>query len=90
MPPRLRVLVSGSSSYPPAATCSVNSPTPTNVKSSNFEGSVSVWVKDYHGEQVGGDGHEYFDIRKDMTYAIVVNGEFPCHTIYQEVRSDGY
>lgn len=75
MAPKLRVLISDSSTYPPTRLCTVNSPDPTRINCSQFEGDISVWVKDYNGEHVGGDGHQYFDIRNDMTYAVVVNGE---------------
>jgi hypothetical protein len=76
MAPKLRVLISGSSAYPPTQSCTVNSPHPIPLKGALFDGEIFVWVKDYHGEHVGGDGHEYFDIRKDMTYAIVIKGDF--------------
>ncbi len=74
MAPKLRVLVSSSSAYPPTTECTVNSPTPTPIKTDSFEGDISVWIKDFTGDNSGGDGHEYFDKRPGMTYGIVVRG----------------
>ncbi len=78
MAPRLKVLLpSSGTSYPPTRTFPVNSPTPTPLKTADFEGEISVWVKDYHGEEMKGDGHEYFDEegRNNNTYSIVVRGK---------------
>jgi len=76
MAPRLRVVVSDGSSYPPKTVLSVNSAKPTPIKTDGFEGEVQVWVKGFEGEKKGGDGHEYFGTRSSMTYAIVVRGEY--------------
>jgi hypothetical protein len=76
MAPSLRVLVSTSSAYPPTVPISVNSPTPTPIDTGSFSGEISVWVKDFHGDNVGGDGSPYFGKRSTMTYAIVVRGKF--------------
>ena len=76
--PRLRVRISSpGSAYPPTQLLPVNSPNPTPLKTPHFEGEVSVWVKDYTGDEKKGEGHEYFDSegRSGMTYAIVVRGE---------------
>ena len=76
--PRLRVWVSSpGSAYPPSQLLPVNSATPTPLKTPHFEGEVSVWIKDYTGDEKKGDGHEYFESegRNGMTYAIVVRGE---------------
>jgi hypothetical protein len=56
----------------------VNSTTPTPLKTPHFEGEVSVWVKDYTGDEKRGEGEEYFgsEGRGGMTYAIVVRGEY--------------
>ena len=75
--PRLRVRVSSpTSAYPPTQLQPVNSPTPTPLKTPHFDGEVSVWVKDFTGDEKKGDGHEYFesDGRGSMTYAIVIRG----------------
>ena len=75
--PRLRVRVSSpDSAYPPTQLQSVNSSTPTPLKTPHFDGEVSVWVKDFTGDGKKGDGHEYFesDGRGHMTYAIVIRG----------------
>lgn len=77
--PRLRVRISSpGSAYPPTQLLPVNSPNPTPLKTPHFEGEVSVWVKDYTGDEKKGEGHEYFDSegRSGMTYAIVVRGRF--------------
>lgn len=78
MAPKLRVLVSSSSAYPPAAPIPVNSTTPTPISTPGFEGNVWVFVKDYAGDHKEGDGKEYFenDGRGGMTYGIVVKGKF--------------
>mgnify|MGYP002718908308 CR=1 FL=1 len=76
MPVSLRVLVSTDSAYPPTTPISVNSSSPTRISTGKFEGEISVWVKDFHGEGAGGDGSEYFDKRSGMTYGIVVRGKF--------------
>lgn len=76
MAPSLRVLVSTDSAYPPKTPISVNSTTPTRVSTSTFDGEISIWVKDFHGEGNGGDGGAYFAKRSTMTYAIVVRGRF--------------
>ena len=76
MAPQLRVLVSGDKAYPPKKVISVNSSTPTPLKTENFDGTISVWVKDFHGEGAGGDGQAYFGKRTSMTYGIVVRGRF--------------
>lgn len=78
MAPKLRVLISSSSgAYPPTALCSVNSSTPTRVKTDLFDGEISVFVKGFHGEGASGDGQCYFGQagREGMTYGIVVRGE---------------
>lgn len=76
MAPQLRVIVSSpSSAYPPSQSLTVNSGTPTPLKTPHFEGDLSVWIKNYEGENKGGDGDEYFSKRENMTYAIVVRGE---------------
>lgn len=76
MAPKLRVLVSSSSAYPPTAPITVNSSTPTPISTPGFEGNVWVFVKDYAGDHKEGDGKEYFeeDGRGGMTYGIVVKG----------------
>ncbi|KIR26386.1 hypothetical protein I309_04725 [Cryptococcus deuterogattii LA55] len=78
MGPKLRVLVSSSSAYPPTAPITVNSSTPTPISTPGFEGNVWVFVKDYAGDHKEGDGKEYFeeDGRGGMTYGIVVKGNF--------------
>lgn len=79
MPVKLRVLTSsGNTAYPPTEPISVNSTTPTKIKTALFDGEISVWVKGFQGDGVGGDGHEYFDQRSGMTYSIVVKGEQAC------------
>ena len=75
MAPKLRVLISTSGAYPPTTECTVNSTTPTPFSTPSFDGDVSVWIKDFTGDNKGGDGHEYFDQRPGMTYGIVVRGE---------------
>jgi hypothetical protein len=84
MAPKLRVLISSpSSAYPPSKTISVNSPSPTAIKTPSFEGEISVWIKNYEGDHKGGEGDEYFGQadRSGMTYAIVIRGRSPtCHT----------
>ncbi|XAO27376.1 hypothetical protein I312_106229 [Cryptococcus bacillisporus CA1280] len=78
MAPKLRVLVSSSSAYPPTAPITVNSSTPTPISTPGFEGNVWVFVKDYAGDHKEGDGKEYFEEggRGGMTYGIVVKGKF--------------
>ncbi|KAK4684002.1 hypothetical protein P7C73_g6208, partial [Tremellales sp. Uapishka_1] len=86
--PSLRVLISSDSAYPPTQVCHVNSPTPTPLKTAHFEGEISVWVKDFSGEGIAGDGHEYFakgSGRESMTYGIVVRGRFLDETNANEV-----
>jgi hypothetical protein len=65
-------------SYPPTLPIPVNSPTPTRIHSPHFDGDIAVWVRDYHGHDDAGDGHEYFGQRgrQGYTYAIVVRGRF--------------
>ena len=76
MAPKLRVVVSSpSSAYPPTKPLTVNSGTPTPLKTPHFEGDISVWIKNFEGEGKGGDGDEYFSERESMTYAIVIKGE---------------
>lgn len=74
MAPKLRVLVSTDSAYPPSHPCNVNSTTPTRIKNANFEGEINVYVKGFEGEHKSGDGEEYFSVRTGMTYGIVVRG----------------
>jgi hypothetical protein len=76
MPIALRVLVSGSSAYPPTKPIIVNSSTPTKITTSTFDGEISVWIKDYAGDKSGGDGSAYFFKRSSMTYGIVVRGKY--------------
>lgn len=78
MAPRLRVLISTpDQAYPPTQLLPVNSNTPTSIKTPGFEGDISVWVKDFTGDEKMGEGEEYFghEGRKGMTYAIVTRGE---------------
>jgi hypothetical protein len=77
MAPKLRVVISSpGSTYPPSKPINVNSRTPTAIKTSSFEGDISVWIKNYEGDHKGGDGDEYFGQadRSGMTYAIVIRG----------------
>lgn len=75
MAPRLRVVVSSpSKAYPPSKPLTVNSPDPTPIKTDSFEGDVSVWIKNFEGDNKGGEGDEYFSIRPSCTYAIVLRG----------------
>ena len=76
MAPQLRVLVSTTSAYPPTTDLAVNSTTPTPINTPNFKGEISVYIKDFNGENKGGDGSEYFGVRQSMTYGIVVRGEY--------------
>lgn len=78
MAPRLRVLISTpGQAYPPTQLLPVNSNTPTPIRTPGFEGDVSVWVKDFTGDEKRGEGEEYFgqEGRGDMTYAIVTRGK---------------
>jgi len=75
MAPKLRVLVSTSQAYPPTTEYAVNSLTPTPIKTPLFEGDVSVWIKGFTGDKKGGDGDEYFEKRRNMTYGIAVRGD---------------
>jgi hypothetical protein len=77
MAPKLRVVISSSSSaYPPHQPIDVNSPKPTPLETSSFKGEISVWIKGYEGDHKGGEGDEYFgqEGREGMTYAIVIKG----------------
>ena len=76
MGPKLRVLVSTDSAYPPNKPISVNSTTPTPISTPNFNGEISVYIKDFSGDNDGGDGSAYFSKRSSMTYGIVVRGKF--------------
>lgn len=79
MAPKLRVVISSSSSaYPPHQPIDVNSPTPTPLETSSFKGEISVWIKGYEGDHKGGEGDEYFgqEGREGMTYAIVIRGMY--------------
>ncbi|TXT09029.1 hypothetical protein VHUM_02503 [Vanrija humicola] len=76
MAPKLRVLIStNGAAYPPTAVCAVNG-APAAVRTANFEGEISVFVKGFVGEGGAGDGAAYFDERPDMTYGIVVRGRY--------------
>ena len=76
MAPKLSVIVSSpSSAYPPTKPLTVNSTTPTPLKTPHFEGDISVWIKNYEGENKGGDGDEYFSERESMTYSIIIRGK---------------
>jgi hypothetical protein len=72
--PKLRVLISTTGAYPPSTLCPVNGG-PVPVKTENFEGEISVFIKGFSGEGSAGDGHEFFDKRPGLTYAMVVRGE---------------
>jgi hypothetical protein len=77
MAPKLRVVISSpTSQYPPHEPINVNSPKPTPLKTDQFEGEISVWIKGYEGDHKGGEGDEYFNDpeRAGMTYAIVIRG----------------
>jgi len=77
MAPKLRVVISSPTSpYPPHEPIHVNSPNPTPLKTDQFEGEISVWIKGYEGDHKGGEGDEYFNDpeRAGMTYAIVIRG----------------
>ena len=77
MAPKLRVVISSSSSaYPPHQPIDVNSPKPTPLETPSFKGEISVWIKGYEGDHKGGEGDEYFgeEGREGMTYAIVIKG----------------
>ncbi|ODN97946.1 hypothetical protein I350_07583 [Cryptococcus amylolentus CBS 6273] len=80
MAPKLRVLVStpDSPGYPPTTPIPVNSPSPSPLSTPGFEGHIWVFVKDYSGAHLAGDGAEYFaeEGREGMTYGIVVKGRF--------------
>ena len=83
MTPRLRVLISSTdSAYPPSQPTHVNSARPTPLKTPSFEGEVSVWVKGYAGDLAGQDEGAYFAGRGDMTYGIVVRGEWGAVLVY--------
>lgn len=78
MPPSLKILhPTGDPPYPPTEPVRVNSTEPVQIRTSGFDGEISVWVKDYHGLKKKGDGMEYFSEkgREGMTYGIVVRGE---------------
>jgi hypothetical protein len=78
MAPSLKILhPTGDPPYPPTEPVRVNSTTPVQIRTSGFDGEISVWVKDYHGLKKKGDGMEYFSEkgREGMTYGIVVRGE---------------
>ena len=77
MAPKLRVVISSPTSpYPPHEPIHVNSPNPTPLKTDQFEGEISVWIKGYEGDHKGGEGDEYFgqEGREGMTYAVVIRG----------------
>lgn len=79
--PRLRILVSTpNQAYPPKQPLGVNSPSPTEIKTPGFEGEMSVWIKDFQGDDKKGEGDEYFgrEGRGGMTYAIVIRGMCIC------------
>lgn len=80
MAPKLRVLVSTNSAYPPTTLAHVNADHPTRVKTDKFDGEISVFVKDFTGEGKAGDGEEFFGPRAGQTYGIIVRGEYT-HTI---------
>ncbi|KLT38961.1 DUF1769-domain-containing protein [Cutaneotrichosporon oleaginosum] len=73
--PKLRVLISTSAAYPPATLCPVNGG-PVRVRTPNFDGEISVFIKGFEGEGAAGDGHEFFDHRPGLTYAMVVRGKY--------------
>lgn len=73
--PKLRVLLSTAGAYPPTTLCPVNGG-PVPVKTENFEGEISVYVKGYDGDGKEGDGHEFFAARPEDTFGIVVRGMF--------------
>lgn len=79
-------MISTSEAYPPTTECTVNSPTPTPIKTSLFEGDVSVWIKDFVGEKKGGEGGEYFGKRVGMTYGIVVRGRLALLSVISKSR----
>lgn len=72
--PKLRVLISTTGAYPPSTLCPVNAG-PVPVKTENFEGEISVFVKGYDGEGNEGDGTAFFEKRPNDTFGIVVRGE---------------
>ncbi|ORY22827.1 hypothetical protein BCR39DRAFT_487597 [Naematelia encephala] len=85
MAPKLRVLVSSATAYPPSSPITVNSTSPTPIKTDHFDGEISVYIKDYNGDHQGGDGSVYFSSkgRESMTYGIVVRGHF-----LEEINAD--
>lgn len=75
MAPRLRVLISTDQAYPPTTVCHVNGPA-VPIETPGFKGTLAVFVKGFEGEGKAGAGEQYFGIRDDMTYGIVVKGEY--------------
>ncbi|BEI84095.1 hypothetical protein CcaverHIS002_0406990 [Cutaneotrichosporon cavernicola] len=74
--PKLRVLISTSTAYPPSTQCVVNGP-PARVRTEHFEGEISVFIKGFESDGDEGDeGEAFFSSRPELTYALVVRGRY--------------
>lgn len=76
MAPKLRVLISTNTSYPPTTLAHVNAEHPVRVQNDKFEGEISVFVKDFTGEGKAGEGDAFFGPRAGQTYGIIVRGVY--------------
>ncbi|BEJ14895.1 hypothetical protein CspHIS471_0406620 [Cutaneotrichosporon sp. HIS471] len=73
--PKLRVLISTSTAYPPSTQCVVNGP-PARVRTEHFEGEISVFIKGLESDGDEDEGEAFFSSRPELTYALVVRGRY--------------